>query len=544
MKKKKGFTLVELLAVIVILAVILIIAMPKICDVIKNSKEGSLETTAKLIASQAEKKYTENQVLDSSTSISCSDVAKISSNDYESCNITFDSKGNAKVTIVGKGKFEGLQIINGTKDSATAMPSKETDVKFFTYSDVVVKDYTVIDFDKCVNYLKENLFFPDDVANSICTNGDTLNSTQGQSILELLKYNVISSDNYENAGLMVNDIEGISIESYNVDGGINVIIPSRIENKDVVEIGITAFAGLDLANVIIPDTVKVIANTAFIDNKLTNLTIPSNVVFIGIDAFTNNNLVNINIPNFVKHIGVNAFNYNLLPDEQAYIYARNNDGSVDKSKLISYGGANRNVVVPSNVKVIAGDTFCNFGLTSIDIPSSVIYIGRNAFVNNNLPDNQAFIYERNSDGSIDNTKLNSYGGANKNVVIPNGIKEISENAFQNSKITSVLIPNTVTSIGASAFIGNNLTSITIPNGVTSIGNNAFNYNQLTNVTIPSSVTIIDYNAFVNNPNLTKIVNKTGKAFDWNSICGATSGAAFVTGTVKVSDTQTIEIVAE
>ena len=120
MKKKKGFTLVELLAVIVILAVILIIAMPKISDVIKNSKEASLETTAKLIASQAEKKYTENQVLDNSSTIKCSDVAKISANDYESCNITFDDKGNAKVSIVGKGKFEGLSVINGTKENATA----------------------------------------------------------------------------------------------------------------------------------------------------------------------------------------------------------------------------------------------------------------------------------------------------------------------------------------------------------------------------------------------------------------------------------------
>ena len=99
--KNKGFTLVELLAVIVILAVILIFAMPKISDVIKNSKEASLETTAKLIASQAENKYTENQVLDGSSTIKCSDVAKINDTDYESCNITFDSKGNAKVSIVG-----------------------------------------------------------------------------------------------------------------------------------------------------------------------------------------------------------------------------------------------------------------------------------------------------------------------------------------------------------------------------------------------------------------------------------------------------------
>ena len=136
MKTKKGFTLVELLAVIVILAVILIIAMPKISDVIKNSKEASLETTAKLIASQAEKKYTENQVLDNSSTIKCSDVAKISDADYESCNITFDDKGNAKVSIVGKGKFEGLQVVDGTKDSAKASVKEdvvETAAKYFSY---------------------------------------------------------------------------------------------------------------------------------------------------------------------------------------------------------------------------------------------------------------------------------------------------------------------------------------------------------------------------------------------------------------------------
>ena len=141
MKKKKGFTLVELLAVIVILAVILIIAMPKISDVIKNSKESSLETTAKLIASQAEKKYTENQVLDNSSAIKCSDVVKINNTDYESCNITFDSKGNAKVSIVGKGKFAGLQVVDGTKDSAKVSVKEgvvETAAKYFSYKEVKV----------------------------------------------------------------------------------------------------------------------------------------------------------------------------------------------------------------------------------------------------------------------------------------------------------------------------------------------------------------------------------------------------------------------
>ena len=101
-KKVKGFTLVELLAVIVILAVILVIAMPKISEVIKKTRLSSLEATTKMIINSAEKKYTENQVLDNSSSaIKCSDVAKLNDTDYGTCKITFDDKGNASVILNG-----------------------------------------------------------------------------------------------------------------------------------------------------------------------------------------------------------------------------------------------------------------------------------------------------------------------------------------------------------------------------------------------------------------------------------------------------------
>ena len=120
MKKNNGFTLVELLAVIVILAVILIIAMPKISDVIKNSKKASFEATAKTVASQAEKKLMEKEILEDTGSISCNDIVKLNDTDYSSCSITFD--GNiAKVSLVGKGKFAGLKVVNATKDSANAI---------------------------------------------------------------------------------------------------------------------------------------------------------------------------------------------------------------------------------------------------------------------------------------------------------------------------------------------------------------------------------------------------------------------------------------
>ena len=120
MKKQNGFTLVELLAVIVILAIILVIAVPKITDTIKNSKIASFESSAKTIAAQAEKKKMENEILEDTGSINCSDVVKLNDTDYGNCSITFDGN-TAKINLIGKGKFEGLQIINGTKESAIAV---------------------------------------------------------------------------------------------------------------------------------------------------------------------------------------------------------------------------------------------------------------------------------------------------------------------------------------------------------------------------------------------------------------------------------------
>ena len=131
------------------------------------------------------------------------------------------------------------------------------------------------------------------------------------------------------------------------------------------------------------------------------------------------------------------------------------------------------------------------------------------------------------------------------MTIPNSVISIGNSAFYGNKLTSVTIPNSVTSIGNSAFYGNNLTSVTIPNSVTSIGNSAFHDNNLTRVTIPNSVTSIGSGAFrkvgSSNPNLTKIINKTGKSFDWDDIVNWDSGYNFVTGTV-VNRSGNVEVV--
>ena len=118
MKKINAFTLIELLAVIVILAVILVIAIPRILDVIETSKKDSFKNSAQLIADSAEKKKVSDKLLGKDESITCKDVAKINDEDYASCTISFDENGIAKVSITGKGKFDGLKITNGTKENA------------------------------------------------------------------------------------------------------------------------------------------------------------------------------------------------------------------------------------------------------------------------------------------------------------------------------------------------------------------------------------------------------------------------------------------
>ena len=274
-KKKNAFTLIELLAVIVILAVILVISIPRILDVIDVSKKDSFKTSAQIIADSAEKKYVENKLNNIDEEITCENVTKLSKEDYESCKITFDNEGNAKVTIKGKGKFKDLAICNGTKTSVELSDTCSTDAKYFAYEDV-----------------------------------------EG----------------------------GISITGYSIEGGLDVVIPSNINGKQVVSIGNDAFTtkgvtptgissnnieykvktlynfenkydvviikdvayyGIGITSVVIPNTVTSIGRRAFSNNKLTNSTITFPTTPLTIDCHEfDSNLEEIIYPSNVTYVCV------------------------------------------------------------------------------------------------------------------------------------------------------------------------------------------------------------------------------------------------
>ena len=503
-KNKSGFTLIELLAVIVILAVILVISIPRILDVIDESKLDSFKTSAQLIADSAEKKYVENKLNNIDEVITCENVTKLSKEDYEYCFVKIDNEGNAKVTIEGKGKFKDLAICNGTKTSVELSDTCSTDAKYFAYS--LIPDLIIEDKEKCKKYaiskgLSENNTL------TLCNGG----SVGGINLQIAVSSELIPSTDYEEAGLNVKEGKTFLITKYINNDILDVVIPSDINGKKVVAIGNDAFRNLGLTNIVIPNSITNIGISAFRENYLTSVTIPNSVTSIGNYAFENNQLTSVTIPNSITSIGNSAFEKNQLtsvtiPDSVTSIGI----GAFGKNQLTS-------VTIPDSVTSIGISAFYDNKLTSVTIPNSITSIGNSAFRENYLT----------------------------SVTIPNSVTSIENYACSGNQLTSVTIPDSVTSIGGSAFSGNQLQTVTIPNSVTSIGISAFYDNKLTSVTIPDSVTSIGSGAFQkdgsSNPNLTKIINKTGKSFDWGDIVNWDSGYNFVTGTV-VNRSGNVEVV--
>ena len=146
MKKRNGFTLVELLAVIVILAIILVIAVPQIINTIRDSKISSFKSSAMMVASAAETQYLTAKLQGkvktgkptsapaegdfylggsaADAQVDCSGLSwtGLNSTDYNTCTYYIDTtNGKAHVSLTGKttGKFKGCTTSDATKTSAT-----------------------------------------------------------------------------------------------------------------------------------------------------------------------------------------------------------------------------------------------------------------------------------------------------------------------------------------------------------------------------------------------------------------------------------------
>lgn len=625
MKNKNAFTLIELLAVIIILGVLLLIAVPSVTEYILNSRKeayvknisGYLDGTKNKVNSAEYAFFDDNTTYYVHINnlklergglspfgdwIDAYAVVVYTGDGFEYYWTSVDSSGykialkkreNIKIEDVKSGNDltvnnrqrigtrEKIYIIdkdgNIIETTPILMLTKEEAKSCFVYS--VVNDNAIIDsYDitcpkevevpafidgypvtEIGSYAFSNLaltkvMIPEGI---VKINGSAFRSNSITSVSFPTTLKEIGSEAFANnkltaisfpgaiatigAGAFTNNLipeESAMIYRQNSDGSTDysyligyagslkdIVIPEYINGVRIKTIASSAFRNLQLTSVVIPNGVETIGSFAFGGNRLTTVTLPNTLKTIEGASFSGNRLTSITFPASLRSLASRSFNSNLFPGDTGYIYGINADGSTNYSTIVSYAGAEKNIVIPSvkngvTLRTLSGSSFMGTGLKSVVIPDTVTSIGTSAFSANSLPDNQAIIYKRTATG-IDYSTIVGYGGATKtNVVIPavvNGVelKTIATYAFNENSIRSITLPSTLTTIESYAFNACYLTELTIPENVTSIGTNAFR----------KIVSWGNFNMF------TKIINKTGRSFNWKAATGSTFDATFETGII-------------
>lgn len=297
---------------------------------------------------------------------------------------------------------------------------------------------------------------------------------------------------------------GNSIFNENDFEGENSFIYTKNENN---RIDYTTLAGYynksyEVDELVIPNTVKTIKSNAFSNISINKLIIPYGVEEIGDYAFREATIKETSIPKSVNKIGVGVFstNYNLSENkDKDFVYARNEDGTIDKTILMGYNGYlnDGKLILPEGIVEIRENVFYNkYNLNEVILPSTLKKIGNSAF---------EYSYQLNkvtfNDG-LETIGNNAFYLTNlTNINLGNNLQSIGENAFANNyNLVTVNIGDSSVDIGANAFINNpNTTSVTLGNNIKSIGDYAFYNNNIGEINIPGTVkTIGDYAFYLNN----------------------------------------------
>lgn len=443
---KKGFTLIELIAVILILGFIALITVPKALDVIEDSKKESVVNSAKVYVKAVNEaiineRMNKNKIGDGTYSIMNNGLLCIGiiQADSTCSGKTIDlglksnnfSCGYVRVSDGKVSELENVQSskysINKTNNNYTVEEGYKCFSGCFAITEKAVTGYYDNENNSTnYNFCPRSVIMPDDV-NVI---GEWSFSRKNITKV-ILSSNITSICEYAFEG---NNITGI------------LDIPNSVES-----IGTCAFCNqsydinaMKIDKVNLGKNIKKIGDAAFRYNNITGtLELPNSVTSIGKYAFEGNNITEIKFPNDIKLTELTGFGYN----------------SITKIEF------------PDSVTSIGDDAFAGNKLETLVLPNKITTISGGAFASTNL------------------TKL----------TLPSELKTIGSNyargAFENNNLTEIVLPDGLSDIGSKAFENNNLTSIIIPDSVTSIEDNAFHCNPLREITIGSGISYIGYKAF-------------------------------------------------
>ena len=293
-----------------------------------------------------------------------------------------------------------------------------------------------------------------------------------------------------------------------------LIIPQRISNYRVTEIGANAFSGSSLKEVVLPSTLTQIGSYAFNGTQLRDITLPTSVTAIGSGAFGSiDSLSSVVIPKNLSDA------YRAFEGSQHLKTIHFEEGITKIASGLFKGSGISSITIPKTVTEIGYEAFHNTRITELYIPDSVTKLGSNSFsFSDNYSNDLPSLTKVSLPSELQSTSSPFYGQKNlkevvlrgnwktipsglfsgtgiEKLVIPEGVTEIGADAFSGSSLKEVVLPKTLTKIGNSAFGGTQLTKLTLPEGVTEIGANAFSGSSLKEVVLPSTLTQIGSYAF-------------------------------------------------
>ena len=279
MEHKKGFTLIEVLTVIVILGIILIIAVPSIAHIVKDSKKNSFNNIAQLIMKEV-KKADINTNLGRGTKI-------------DNC-YSYD----------GTGEISGVGIDGDDKDdvSGKTLISEENFENFDSINiNTTLSNVCKIDKGYILYVVGKNEY--EDIDPIIYTDG--------------IEEVVLKDNNDKELNTNITTITSNQFKDKDLTGHLDLSKYKKLETIESV-----AFSDKHLTSVVIPESVTTIESSAFNNNNLTSVVIPETVISIGSGAFSNNKLTSIVIPETVTTIGIWSFINNQA--NTIYVLGRDN----------------------------------------------------------------------------------------------------------------------------------------------------------------------------------------------------------------------------
>lgn len=240
--------------------------------------------------------------------------------------------------------------------------------------------------------------------------------------------------------------------------------------------------------------------------------VPEGIEKIGYGAFgLCKNLRSVNIPGSVKAIYPEAFRYCTGLEE---IVLHEGLRSIMRDAL-SHTALKR-LVIPATVTDIWEDAIVDLDdLAEIQVASEnpVFRVENGALIN--VQEHVLLAYpakraEKTCVISSDVVKIapDAFENANnlEQVVLPDGLVEIGERAFQHSGLTAIDLPDTVQVIRPDAFsYCYNVASLHLSKGLTEINHCFYSLSALTEIEIPNNITAIEGWCFRNCENLTSVI---------------------------------------